>query len=134
MAWTAEEARYAIDRLIARRKIRPSDVERALADRPKEIRDLRRRLAELESLGGVGRRQVSAVRRRKVKRPAPRRRKARLSAQARSRLRLQGKYMGYVRRLTAAQKSQVRKIRLAKGWQAAIRMARGLAKAGARKR
>ena len=129
MPWTAEEARYVLDRLIARRKIRPSDVERALGDRRQEIQSLRQRLAELERLGSPGR-----VRRR----PSGRRRGAgrsrrKLSAQARSRLRLQGKYMGYVRRLTAAQKNRVRKVRKEKGWQAAIRMAAGFAKAGAQK-
>ncbi len=36
--------------------------------------------------------------------------------------------MGYVRRLTAAQKADVRKVREEKGWRAAIRMATGLAK------
>jgi hypothetical protein len=131
MNWTAEEARYALSQLILRRRIRPSDVERALGDRRKEIQDLRQRLAELESLGGTrGPRQASTVNRRKVKRSAPQRRKARLSAQARSRLRLQGKYMGYVRRLTAAQKSQVREVRQSQGWRAGIRLARKLGKVG----
>ncbi len=126
MNWTAEEARYALDRLIARRKIRPSDVEKALGDRPKEIKDLRQKLAELESLGGGGRLQrADKVKRRRIKRS-----RRKLSARARSQLRLQGKYMGYVRRLTAAQKNQVRKLRKDKGWEAAIRMAAGLGKAG----
>ncbi len=35
--------------------------------------------------------------------------------------------MGYVRRLTAAQKAEVRNVRKEEGWQAAIRMAAGLA-------
>jgi hypothetical protein len=83
-------------------------------------------LAELESLGGAGRpRRTTSVKRRKAKRS-----KRKLSAQARSRLRLQGKYMGYVRRLTAAQKAQVRKVRQEKGWRPAIRMATKLAKRG----
>jgi hypothetical protein len=125
MSWTAEEARYALDRLIARRKIRSSDVEKALAERPKEIRVLRQRLAELESLGGTGRsRRATLVKRRKAKRS-----RRRLSVQARSQLRLQGRYMGYVRRLTVAQKAEVKRVRQAKGWQAAIRIAAGLAKA-----
>jgi hypothetical protein len=126
MSWTAEEARYALSQLILRRKIRLSDVERALGDRRKEIQDLRQRLAELENLGGAGRPwQASVAKRGKAKHS-----KRRLSAQARSRLRLQGKYMGYVRRLTAAQKADVRKARQEKGWHAAIRMAIKLAKGG----
>jgi hypothetical protein len=129
MNWTAEEARYALDRLIARRKIRPSDVERALKDRPKEIRDLRQRLAELESLGGTGRpRRTTSVKRRMAKRSKAKRPRRKLSARARSQLKLQGQYMGYVRRLTAAQKAQVRKVRQEKGLMEAIQMAKGMAK------
>ncbi len=119
MNWTAEEARYAVDRLITRRKIRPCDVERALGNRQKEIQTLRKRLSELDSISETGR-----PRRRRAKRSS-----RRLSARARSQVRLQGKYMGYVRRLTAAQKNHVRKVRKGKGWREAIRMAAELAKA-----
>jgi len=134
MAWTAQEAGYAMRQLILRRKIRPADVEGVLRDRKKEIHRIRERLADLESLGGslaTGRRP--ARKRSAAKHPAPRHRKPRLSAKVRSRLRLQGRYMGYARRLTADQKAEVRKVRLEKGWQAAIRMAAGLVKAKAEK-
>lgn len=40
---------------------------------------------------------------------------------------LQGRYMGYMRQLKPGQKSQVRKIREAKGVRAAIVRAKGLA-------
>ncbi len=134
MNWTAEEARYALDHLVLRRKIRPADVDKALRDRKKEIQRIRERLAELESLAGaLGTGRRAATKRRRTKRP-PMRRKLRLSARVRSQLRLQGKYMGYVRRLTAAQKSQVRKVKEEKGWREAIKMASALAKAGAQKR
>jgi hypothetical protein len=120
MTWTAEEARHALDQLISRRKIRPADVERALRDRKREIQRLRERLKELESIGGAGRRRRAApVRVLKVRRP-----RRKLSAKARSRLRLQGRYMGFVRRLTAAQKAEVGKVRKEKGWQAAIAAAK----------
>lgn len=121
MPWTAEEARHALDQLIARRKIRPADVERALRDRKEEIQRLRERLKELESVGGPAtvRRRVVPTKPRKV-----RRQRRKLSARVRSRLRLQGRYMGYVRRLTAAQKAQVGNIRKEKGWQAAIAAAK----------
>lgn len=125
MAWTPEEAQYTLDRLIARRKIRPSDVERALRDRRKEIETLRKRLVELENLGGEGR----PLRTTTVQRRTPKRPRRKLSARVRSQFRLQGSYMGYVRRLTAAQKSRVRKVRQEKGWREAIRMAAGMAKA-----
>jgi hypothetical protein len=42
--------------------------------------------------------------------------------------------MGYVRRLTAAQKAEVGKVRKEKGWQAAIRVAARLAKHASRGR
>ncbi len=80
MPWTAEEARYALNALISRRKIRPVEVERALRDRKKEIQRIRERLAELESLvalRGTGPRPPTQ---RAVKRPKPRRRRAKLSA------------------------------------------------------
>ncbi len=123
MSWNPQEAQYALDRLIARRKIRPSDVESALGDLRNEIQSLRQRLAELESLGNTSRpRRSASVKRRSAKRP-----RRRLSARVRSQFRLQGSYMGYVRQLTAAQKSQVRKVREAKGWQAAIAAAKKMA-------
>jgi hypothetical protein len=37
MTLTAEEARYALDQLISRRKVRPADVTKVLKDRKKEI-------------------------------------------------------------------------------------------------
>jgi hypothetical protein len=127
MNWTAEEARHALDQLISSRKIRPTDVERALRDRKKEIQRLRVRLKELESLTGLStrRRRSAPARPRKAKRL-----RRKLSAKARSQLRLQGRYMGYVRRLTAAQKAEVGKVRKEKGWQAAIAAAKRMAKGG----
>lgn len=50
-----------------------------------------------------------------------------LSAKARASLRLQGRYMGYMRRLKPRQKAQVRKIKETKGVRAAIAKARMLA-------
>jgi hypothetical protein len=57
---------------------------------------------------------------------ASRRPQAEALCSIRSQRRLRGRCMAYVRRLSAAQKNQVRK---EKGWQAAIRMAAGMAKA-----
>ncbi len=86
------------------------------------IRELRQRLAALKSARGTGRvRRTASVKRRRAKRS-----RRKLSARARSQLRLQGKYMGYVRQLSAAQKSRVRRVRQEKGWRAAIRIAAGL--------
>jgi DNA-binding CsgD family transcriptional regulator len=55
------------------------------------------------------------------------RRKLHLTAARRAALRLQGEYMGTMRGLTRAQKSQVKKIRDTKGIRAAIAAARRLA-------
>ncbi len=79
------ETRYALDRLIARRKIRPADVARALRDRKKEIEEIRRRLAELEGVGG----RLRLARQAATRRGAARHTKRKISAQARARLRLQ---------------------------------------------
>ena len=54
-------------------------------------------------------------------------RRRRLSAKARSSLVLQGRYMGYMRQLKPRQKTQVRKIREAKGVRAAIERAKRFA-------
>jgi len=120
--WNPQDAQYALDRLIARRKIRSADVERALKEREKEIKDLRQRLSELESLSGKTRVAAQASRKRSATRP-----RRRLSARVRAQRRLQGRYMGYVRRLTVAQKKQVRKVREKKGWRAAITAAKKMA-------
>ena len=131
MAWTVEEARYTLDQLIHRGRIRRTAVTKILAERKKEIENLRHRLADLESLGGApGRGPKKAASR---KRPGGRR-KPRISARVRSQRRLQGKYMGYVRQLSGDQKRQVRKVKNEKGWRNAIRVAAGLAKAGGQKR
>jgi hypothetical protein len=55
------------------------------------------------------------------------RRKRRLSAKARQQFKLQGAYMGLVRRLPAAKKAALKKLRVAKGYEAAIAAARNIA-------
>ena len=52
------------------------------------------------------------------------RKKRRLSAEARQQFKLQGAYMGLVRRLSATKKAELKKLRLAKGYDAAIAAAR----------
>jgi hypothetical protein len=56
----------------------------------------------------------------------------RLTAKARTSLVLQGRYMGYMRQLKPRQKTQVRKVREAKGVRAAIARARGLSQSNNR--
>lgn len=55
--------------------------------------------------------------------PAPRK-KRRLSAKTRLLFKQQGAYMGLVRRLSAAKKAELKKLRMAKGYEAAIAAAR----------
>ncbi len=132
MPWTAGEIRYALTQFSPRRRISAADIAKALSKRRKEIESVRQRLAELESLGGSARGARRAVpKRRRAKRAAASRRKLKLSTRVRAQRRLQGKYMGYVRRLAAAQKAEVRKVRQEKGWREAIRMAARLVKARA---
>jgi hypothetical protein len=54
--------------------------------------------------------------------------KRNLSPARRSALKLQGQYMGYVRRLKPRQKAEVKALKAAKGFPAAIRLAKRLAK------
>jgi len=55
------------------------------------------------------------------------RRHSRRSTKARASLKLRGRYMGYMGHLNRKQKAQVRKIKEAKGFRAAIAKARKLA-------
>jgi|SRR5712671_243737 len=60
--------------------------------------------------------------------PEKRRPRVRLSAKARASLVLQGRYMGFMRQLKPRQKSQVRRVKEAKGVRAAIVMAKIIAR------
>jgi hypothetical protein len=106
-------------------RVRQNQVKAVLNGRSKEIADLRERLASLEGMGGgsgSGRRAAGARR-------ATGKRRVAISPKVRALRRLQGKYMGYVRRLKPAEKARVRTVREKQGMQAAIRLAASLAKA-----
>ena len=122
MQFTAKEAQYVLAALIARRVLRASQVRAALKWRRDEIRMLRERLATLESLpdgaSGRGRRAGKPARRRK------------LDPRVRSLRRLQGRYMGFTRRLKPAEKARVRAVREKQGLAPAIRLAASLARKG----
>lgn len=123
MRMTPAESHYVLQTLLSQGKIRKNQVTAVLGGRTKEIATLRERLAALEGIPGArrgrGRRKASAA-----ARPA---RRIRISAKVRALRRLQGKYMGYVRRLKAAEKARVREVREKQGMQAAIRLASSLA-------
>jgi hypothetical protein len=124
---TPAESHYVLQSLLSEGRIRLNQVKAVLNGRSKVIAELRERLASLEGLGGAGTRR----RGRKpasTKRSTQKRRVA-ISPKVRALRRLQGKYMGYVRRLKPAEKARVREVREKQGMQAAIRLAASLSKA-----
>jgi hypothetical protein len=94
-------------------------IERAFADIESTLSSLAKRVRRAE-------RQAA----RRVARGAgrPVRRRVHLSPARRAQLKLQGAYMGFMRQLGPRQKAQVKATKEKKGYVAAIRMARGLAK------
>ena len=127
MQMTPAESHYVLHKLISQKKIRESQVRAVLNGRSREIAVLREQLAALEGLGGrgVGRR---GGRRKGVARRRTGRRRVAISPKVRALRRLQGKYMGYVRRLKPAEKARVRAVREKQGMEAAIRLASTLGK------
>jgi hypothetical protein len=119
---SADRAAHALHLLIADGKIAAKDVTNALKRREAMISDLRKRLIALEqgAISGIGAtgRELARTATRKRRKMSP----ARLAA-----LRLNGSYMGYVRRLSKAQKASLKKIRETKGVRAAIAAARKIA-------
>jgi hypothetical protein len=109
-------------------KLRVAHIRKALKNREQEIRSLRERLAALEQFSpGASAARAS----RRPTRPARAARKKRvrrikMSPRVRALRKLQGKYMGYVRRLKPAEKARVRSIREKQGMEAAIRLAKSL--------
>jgi hypothetical protein len=125
MRMTPAESHYVLQSLMSQGRVRQNQVKAVLNGRSKEIADLRERLASLEGMGGGSRsgRRAAGARR------SPGKRRVAISPKVRALRRLQGKYMGYVRRLKPAEKARVRTVREKQGMQAAIRLAASLAKA-----
>ena len=124
MTLTPDQSHYVLNALMSRGRIRQTQILAVLRERKQEIANLRERLATLERLDGKGSRRGAAVGRAQSA-PATRRR-PRMTPKVRALRRLQGKYMGYVRRLKPAEKARVRVVREKQGMQAAIRMAASL--------
>ena len=123
---TPEESHYVLQSLMSQGRIRQNQVRAVLNGRTKEIASLRERLAALEGIrAGRSRR---AGRTSKKSACGVRRRRVAISPKVRALRRLQGKYMGYVRRLKPAEKARVRATREKEGMQAAIRLAASLAR------
>jgi len=127
MKFSPSQAHYALNVLMSQGKLKVAHIRKALKTREQEIRSLRERLAALEEFSPGG----SAARARRPGRPARAARKTRvrrikMSPRVRALRQLQGKYMGYVRRLKPAEKARVRAMREKQGMVAAIRLARSL--------
>jgi hypothetical protein len=127
MQMTPSEAQYALQRLMSQGKIREAQVRAVLNGRSQEIAVLRQQLATLEGIDGRGSRRGPRRTARGNRAPVRKRRVA-ISPKVRALRRLQGKYMGYVRRLKPAEKARVRVVREKEGMQAAIRLASSLSK------
>jgi hypothetical protein len=127
MQMTPAESDYVLRKLMSKGRIREAQVRAVLSGRSQEIAALRQQLALLEDLDG-GPRRGARRGNRGARGTTRRRRRVAISPKVRALRRLQGKYMGYVRRLKPAEKARVRAVREKQGMQAAIRMAASLAK------
>ena len=123
MNLTPQQSHYVLKVLMSQGRVRTSHVERALRGREEEIRSLKERLASLEAMVASD----SSGRSRSLRRAARSVRRRRMSPRVRALRRLQGKYMGYVRRLKPAEKARVRAVREKQGMAAAIRLASSMA-------
>jgi len=117
MKVSAKQAKHILETLVAQGRLRWAQVEKVLRGQ-KEIAKLRARLASLEKAvsSGISRRGKRAGRKARRK----------LSPRTRALRRLQGKYMGYVRNLSSAEKARVKAVREKQGMQAAIKLAASL--------
>jgi len=133
MKLSPDQSHYVMNVLMSQGKIRAAHIHKALKSREQEIRSLRERLAALEQLSPAAPARARRRRGRPAGRPARvaarkarARRKIKMSPRVRALRQQQGKYMGYVRRLKAAEKARVRSVREKQGMEAAIRLAKSL--------
>jgi hypothetical protein len=112
----------ALQMLLEEGKIAASDVARALRNREKMIKELRERLAALETAARPVARRLASAGRKAARRAAPRARKAITRAQRIAR-QAQGRYMAAVRSLSADARGKIREIRKQSGVDAAIKAA-----------
>jgi hypothetical protein len=127
MSLTPNQAHYVLNSLIAQGKLRLSQIQKTLKGRETEIRALKERLASLEGVGASSAARTGRRSRRSRSADGGARRRRKMSPRVRALRRLQGKYMGYVRRLKPAEKARVRAVREKQGIGPAIRLASSLA-------
>lgn len=119
---SAQHAGLALQMLIEEGRIAAGDVARALKNREKLIKELRARLAEIESVSRPVARRLASAGRKAVRRVGPRARKAITRAQRVAR-QAQGRYMAAVRSLSEDARVKIREIRKESGVDAAIKAA-----------
>jgi hypothetical protein len=119
---SAHHAGLALQMLIEEGKIAAGDVARALRNREKMIKDLREKLAALETSARPIARRLASAGRKVVRRAAPRARKAITRAQRAAR-QAQGRYMSAIRQLSADARVKIREVRKESGVDAAIEAA-----------
>ena len=119
---SARHAGLALQMLIEEGRIAAGDVARALKNREKLIKELKARLAEIESVSRPVARRLASAGRKAVRRVAPRARKAITRAQRVAR-QAQGRYMAAVRSLSEDARVKIREIRKQSGVDAAIKAA-----------
>lgn len=121
---SAERAREALTYLVAEGRVAVREVEKALDNRDRLIREIRQRLA---ALGAEGARAGAAGWKSAEKATRKTRKKA-VSAATKAARRAQGQYMAAVRRLSKDVRKKVLEIRKTKGVRAAIKAAKQFAK------
>jgi hypothetical protein len=97
----------------------------------KSLRAIERAFADIENaLAQVSKRARRAAREaaRTPKATTGKRRTVHLTPKRRAQLKLQGAYMGYMRQLKPAQKARVKAVKEKRGFEAAIRVAKRIAK------
>jgi hypothetical protein len=114
---TPSQSHYVLQAFLRKGRVRLLEVRKTLKTREQEIRDLKERLKALEDFASPARRLV---------RRRPPRVRRRVSGRVRALRRLQGRYMGFVRRLKSAEKARVKAVREKQGLEEAIRLASSL--------
>jgi hypothetical protein len=113
------QASYVVERLLAERRISPSDVNACLADLAREIRDIEDRIATLRAVAGSDMPRPKTSPKRRVARRKRVGRPGRPSA-----MQLNGRYMGFYRQIPKYDQAKYSAIRKEQGIEAAIRAMR----------
>lgn len=113
------QASYVIERLLAERRISPSDVNACLADLAREIRDIEGRIATLRAVAGSEVPRPKASPKRRIARQKRAKRRGRPSA-----MQLNGRYMGFYRQIPKYDQPRYSAMRKEQGIETAIRAMR----------